>query len=286
MTVVLSAGSDRVSIEPDEGGKIGSLVAGGAERLVTRPAEASPGDTLLWGCFFMAPWVGRIAEGRLPWEEQIHRFPQNFGGHAIHGLVFDKVWAVDDMTTSSIGMSCDLDGAGWPFGGSVYHRIELTPGRLTLTARVEAADRSMPVSVGWHPYFVRPRDGDLNVTVAADHVLETSEDLIPTGRLIPVSGDTDLRRGPALGERRLDHVYAGARGPALVTWPELELRLDFDPPIETVVVYTPPHAACVEPQTAWPDAPALASSAVEGTGMAALDAGEVFMASTTWTWRS
>ncbi|MDQ3963287.1 MAG: hypothetical protein M3277_05145 [Actinomycetota bacterium] len=286
MTVVLSAGSDRVQIEPDEGGKISSLVAGGTERILTRPAEASPGDTLLWGCFFMAPWVGRIAEGRLPWEGQTHQFPQNFGGHAIHGLVFDKVWSVDNMTKSSIAMSCDLVRAGWPFGGTVHHRIDLGAGHLTLTARVEAGDRSMPVSVGWHPYFVRPLEGDLSVTVAADNVLETSEDLIPTGRLIPVSGDTDLRRGRALGERRLDHVYAGARGPARVTWPDLELELEFDQPIETIVVYTPAHAACVEPQTAWPDAPALASSGVEGTGVATLAGGEAFEASTTWTWRS
>jgi aldose 1-epimerase len=285
--IVLSAGGDRVEVDPYDGARLTSFVAGGKERLLNRPPDpSSPDVLLLWGCFFMAPWVGRIADGELPWEGQTHRFPKNFGGHAIHGLVFDKVWSVDDPTETSVAMSADLAAAGWPFDGSVRYRIDLAPGRLTLSARIDAADRSMPVSVGWHPYFARPSEGDLTVTVPADHVLETTEDLIPTGQLIPVAGDTDLREGPALGERRLDHVYAGARSPAIVGWPDLELHLNFDPPIETVVVYTPPHAACVEPQSAWPNAPALHESGTEGTGLTAVAPRDRFEATTTWTWGS
>ncbi|MGH2694086.1 MAG: hypothetical protein ACRDJJ_04645, partial [Actinomycetota bacterium] len=102
--------------------------------------------------------------------------------------------------------------------------------------------------------------------------------------LIPVTGDTDLRQGPALRDRRLDHIYAPARSPAIVAWPDLELRLDFDPPIETVVVYTPPHAACVEPQTAWPNAPTLHESGIDGTGLTTVAPGGTLEATTTWTW--
>lgn len=287
MGIVLSAGRDRVEVDPYDGARLTSLVAGGKERLLNRPPDpTSPDVRLLWGCFFMAPWVGRIADGVLSWDGQTYKFPKNFGGHAIHGLVFDKVWSVEDPNENSVAMSCDLTTAGWPFEGSISYRIDLAPGRLMLAARIEAADRSMPVSVGWHPYFARPSDGDLAVTVAADHVLETTEDLVPTGRLIPVAGDTDLREGPLLAERRLDHVYAGARSPAIVRWPDLELKLHFDPPIETVVVYTPPHAACVEPQSAWPNAPALHESGTDGTGLAPVNPGGSFEATTTWTWGS
>jgi aldose 1-epimerase len=286
MGIVLSAAGDRVEIDPRDGGRLTSLVAGGKERLLAHPPESTAPAALLWGCFFMAPWVGRLAEGTLPWEGRIYRFPQNFGGHAIHGLVFDKEFSVEERTDSSVALNRDLREGGWPFGGSVLYRVELAPGRLTLSARVAASEASMPVSVGWHPYFARPQEGDLSITVNSDHVLETSDDLIPTGRLIPVAGDTDLREGPALGERRLDHVYALARPPAIVAWPDLELKLDFAPPIETIVVYTPPHAACVEPQTAWPNAPALKDAGVDGTGLSTAVPGKPFEAEATWTWET
>jgi aldose 1-epimerase len=211
--------------------------------------------------------------------------PANFGGHAIHGLVFDKKFSVADRTDNSVAMTCDLGAVGWPFGGSLLYRVGFAPRRLTLSARIEAGRaapaRAMPVSLGWHPYFARPHDGDLAVTVTSDHVLETGDDLIPTGRLVPVEGDTDLHRGPVLGDRRLDHVYARARSPAIVTWPDLQLTLHFDPPIETIVVYTPPHAACVEPQTAWPNAPALHASGIDHTGLRTAAPGEAFDATTT-----
>jgi aldose 1-epimerase len=282
--LVLSAGSDRVEVDPRDGARLTSLIAGGRERLLTQPPESTDAAALLWGCFFMAPWVGRLAKGKLPWDGQTYRFPLNFGGHAIHGLVFDKEFAVENQTDTSVVLACDLGAAGWPFGGSVLYRVELATRRLALSARVEGSDVSMPVSIGWHPYFLRPQEGDLSVTVDSDHVLETNDDLIPTGRLIPVDDETDLRRGPVLGERQLDHVFARARPPAIVAWPDLELRLDFVSPIETIVVYTPPHAVCVEPQTAWPNAPALHDAGVRGTGVGTAVAGKPFEAMATWTW--
>lgn len=285
MGVVLSAGDDRVEIDPRDGARLTSLVAGGRERLIAQPPESGAPGALLWGCFLMAPWAGRLAGGTLPWEGRVYRFPQNFGAHAIHGLVFDEEFSVVDQTGASVALARDLGTAGWPFGGSVLYGIELAPRRLTLSARVEASEVPMPVSVGWHPYFARPQEGDLRVTVNSDHVLETSDDLVPSGRLIPVGEETDLRRGPVLGQRRLDHVFAQARPPAIVAWPDLELRVDFAPPIETIVVYTPPHAACVEPQTAWPNAPSLQDAGVGGTGLGAALPGKPFGAAVTWAWR-
>ena len=286
MTVVLQAGDDRVEIDENVGGKITSLVAGGEERIAQPTAEMDPvADVLLWGSFLMIPWAGRLAEGRLPWEGELHHMPQNFGGHAIHGVGFDKPWEVQESTGASAVLALDLGAAGWPFGGTARHRLTLAPNRLDLVAEVEASDGSMPVAAGWHPYFRRPDDGDLAIRVTSDHVLETTPDLIPTGGLTPVEGDTDLREQPVLGDRRLDHVYANVSPPAIVAWPDLELSLNFGDEIATAVVYTPEGKACCEPQSAWPNAPELASGGVEGTGLARLEPGATWRATTTWTWR-
>ena len=78
---------------------------------------------------------------------------------------------------------------------------------------------------------------------------------------------------------------APTTGPAVVRWPDLELRIDYDPTLNTVVVHTPISGVCVEPQTMWPNAPLLASRGVSGTGLRTLAPGERLHASHTWTWR-
>jgi aldose 1-epimerase len=173
----------------------------------------------------------------------------------------------------------------WPFGGEVTHRIELSSGKLQLSARVKAAGRAMPLSLGWHPWFARPPGGDVAVTVPSHSVLVTSDDLIPTGASEPVADDTDLRDGPTLGDRRLDTVFLTPEGPARVSWPDLDLQISVVAPITTIVVYTPEGAACVEPQTAWPDAFRLADMGIGSTGVLTLEAGAEIEVATAFSWR-
>jgi galactose mutarotase-like enzyme len=287
MTVPLSAGNDRAVIDEKVGGKLTSLVAGGVERIAQADAGMDPvTDVLQFGSFLMIPWAGRLDAGRLPWDGEVYELPQNFFGHAIHGVGFDKEWLIEAHSDTAVVLTLDLGAAGWPFGGTASHHIALAPGSLELRAEVVAGSKSMPVAAGWHPYFDRPESGDLSIRVNAENVLETREDLIPTGGLVPVGGDTDLREGPVLGDRRLDHVYANVTGPTVVSWPDLELTQDLGSEISTVVVYTPEGKACCEPQTAWPNAPELEAKGVTTTGLAHLPAGATWSTTTTWTWRT
>ncbi len=284
MTLTLTAGTDSVVVDPQAGGRIASLVAGGAERLVTR--DRSDGGPTMWGCFLMVPFAGRLARGEVPWDGKVERVPTNLGPHAIHGCGFDEAWEVvragDDRCTLTLALPTER----WPFAGRASHHVHLSPGRLGLTAEVQATSASMPLSVGWHPWFRRPDRGDLRVRVQAPATLVTDRDLIPTGDTRPVEGDTDLRSGPVLGQRRLDHVYVEAASPAVVAWPDLELHVGFALPVTTVVVYTPPGAACVEPQSAWPNAVQLEARGVTGTGLIALAPGASVKISTWFAWRS
>lgn len=281
--VTLTAGDDRCEVDLEAGGRLASLVAGRRERLLTRTSEEGLPDVLAWGSFLMAPWVGRLDHGRLPWRGRVFELPVDFQTNAIHGTVKDRAWTVQREDGTSVALSCALDEP-WPFGGRVRQVVTLAPGRLELVAEVIADDQAMPASVGWHPWFARPQDGDVRVRLAATGTLETGDDLVPTGKVDALGSLTDLRDGPPLGERYLDHVYTGVGMPAVIEWPDLTMTVAWDPPIDSVCVHTPARGFCVEPQTAWPDAPGLSARGVQQTGLVVVEPGLPLRARTTWTW--
>jgi aldose 1-epimerase len=280
--VELTSGTTAAQIDPAAGGRIASLVVGGVERILGKPsASARPTS---WGCFPMVPWPGRLADGRIPTADGEVRLEPNHGRSAIHGLGFDAAWTTLDQSDTAVTLSCDLRGRGWPFGGVARQTVRLGSTSLELELEVGEYSRAGPAGLGWHPWFTRPRPGDLRVTLDAQRLLVLDADRIPTGEVRMVTEAEDLRAGPPLGDRRLDHVYVDATGPAIVRWPDLELRIDFEAPLTTVVVHTPETGICVEPQTMWPNAPLLAAGGVSGTGLRTLAPGERMRARHRWTW--
>ena len=282
--IELDQGAVTARIDAAAGGRIVSLVVGDTERIVPKAAGRAGALPTYWGCYPMVPWPGRLEHGRIPTADGEVRVEQNRPPSAIHGLGFDVPWVVVEHTAAKVTMSCELHGRGWPFGGEARQTLQLDPTGLDLELEVGGYTRAGPAGLGWHPWFARPRTGDLEVTVAAGEVLVLDGDLVPTGAVRAVTAREDLRAGPQLGDRRLDHVYVRASGPAVVRWPDLELRLEFGGPLSTVVVHTPERGVCVEPQTMWPNAPLLAARGIPDTGLRTLGPGERLRARHRWTW--
>jgi aldose 1-epimerase len=267
--IELTAGDASATVDVEDGGRLARLRVGGRELLAPPP---SPLDaSIRWGCFLMAPWPGRLAHGRLAWDGRQIQLRRTHGRHAIHGLIHGRSWDLVASTHASADLAIDLRASGWPFAGRVRQSIAIEPGGLRLEASIEA-DEPMPAALGWHPWFDRG-DADPRLTVAGDRVLEV-RGMIPTGRELPVAGSTDLRAGPRLGRRRLDHAYTGVRSPVVIEWPDLRLTVELAPATTTVVVHTPPRAFCVEPQTAWPNALAQPAALAAREGAATLQRGE------------
>ncbi|HYL40555.1 MAG TPA: hypothetical protein VET90_04535 [Candidatus Binatus sp.] len=274
------------AVDLERGGRVASLRVHGLELLVTAPTESD--RSIGWGSFLMAPWPGRLADGRLRWRGSELALPRNHGRHAIHGALFDRPWQLLRATRSACELAAELPRDRWPFGGEVRQSISLRPGALHLSAEV-VAEVPMPAAVGWHPWFRRTIGSDaaggVRLAVQADGRLERLA-MIPTGRVLPLDGPADLRRGPALGRRRLDDIYVAVDGVPRLEWPELTLLFEIAPPLSVLTVYTPRHAVCVEPQTAWPNALALEGANAERAGVALVEPGRPFRAAWTLHWRA
>ena len=142
--VALSAPGVSAVLDLAAGGRLASLVIGGRERLLGRPA---PGDRgIRWGSFLMAPWPGRIAGAAFDWSGRTHRLVANDGPNAIHGVVFDRRWDLVEASTSAARLAIDLGSHGWPLGGSVRQSIRLATDSIELSAEVVAGDEPMPAS--------------------------------------------------------------------------------------------------------------------------------------------
>ena len=144
-------GRTRQLLQPEQGGRIAGLTVAGLELLVTPEV-----DDHNYGAFPMAPWTGRVRDGRFTFDGVDYQLPLNKPPHAIHGTVRDHPWTVDAAGDSSAVLSQELTRP-WPFGGRVVMRFDLAPGALDLTFEVHAGDSAMPAECGWHPWWQRQR---------------------------------------------------------------------------------------------------------------------------------
>ena len=255
-----------VTIDPATGGRIAQVTIGGRPCLFDDPAAGPLG----WGCYPMVPWAGRTAHAEFPWDGETVRLEALMPPHAIHGTGFVQPWDVIDVidviggddgapgAASSVAeLACALD---WPLGGVARQRITLTPGQLRCELSVTAAERSMPVSLGWHPWFRRP--AGLDVDFAA--MYQRGPDGLPTGSMVPVPP------GP------WDDCFVFPGHDPQVRLDGVTITLSSDC-THWVVYDERDYAVCVEPQSAPPNAVHLGVADV-------LAPGATFSRWMTWRW--
>lgn len=227
----------QVLLDPEHGGRLASLRVDGVELLVA--ADDVGGDPMLWGCYPMVPWAGRVREGRFRLDGVEHHLPLDAPPHAIHGTGYRRPWAV--VGPGALRLELDED---WPFGGRADVQASLAGAALHLDLTVTAGATPMPAVIGWHPCFRRRlgRGGAAEPSFAAAAMWERDGSGIPTGALVPVPA------GP------WDDAFADVAEPLRLSWSDaVALTLTASAP--TWVVYDQdPRMVCLEPQSAPPDA--------------------------------
>lgn len=294
--IVLESGRTRATVAPDAGGRLLQLEV--FEGDMWTPLLVAPHDVqllldepLLWACYPMTPWPGRVAHSRFTWKGRAFDLPANDGAHSIHGRAAYLPWVVQEATSHSCQLAIELGPAnGWPFAARVTQDIGVSNAGVSLRLVVASRESaSFPAGAGWHPWFrrdVRPQ-AIPRVRVAADSHHESSLDLIPTGTVTPPSGVADLATGPSIDGLALDDFYGGVTEPLAVQWDDLQLTMRSSANMRHAVVSTrSPRGFCLEPQTCAPDAFNLASRGVPDTGLIIVEPDRPLVAETTWTWKS
>lgn len=233
------------------------------------------------GLPLLAPWANRLSDvwrlGRRTVDLRGRDLHRDDSGLALHGTMIGRAgWELDSVRTGTDRASarfrfdaarCAAVMASFPFAHELVVEFTVTEARVTVATTIAATgDRAVPVSFGWHPYFVLPgatRDR-MRLELPRRHRLVVDERRLPTGAEIAEPAGTvrlagrGFDDGYRLGANRRLVLAAGRR--------RLELALDRN--YDHVQVYTPPGADSIalEPMTAATDALARNATPVIAPG--------------------
>lgn len=214
----------------DEGGRIGQLEVGERALLHHDPS----GGPLTWGCYPMAPWAGRVRDGRFSFDGLGYQLPLNAPPHAIHGTGFVSRWEVLDAGRDYCDLQTELP---WPFGGIATQHLQLDEHGLAAVLTVYATGLAMPAVVGWHPCFRKPQSAELEFRrmYLRDATSITLPELV-TPKPHP-----------------WDDCFVEPLAPLRLHFTGLTVTIASDCD-HWVVFDEPEHLTCVEPQSGPPDA--------------------------------
>lgn len=229
-------------------------------------------ETPMGSGIVMAPWPGRIPEGRWTTEDGVRQqlnITEPGRNCAIHGLLRYTAFTAVEQSDTAVTLSAPvLPQEGYPFNLDVLVRYELTDSGLTVThSVVNHGDVRAPFGLGSHPYL-RVGDvpiEDLVLTVRAKSILPIDDNWMPQTLRPLGSADPPIATGHRIGDgtcniavtdiepvgERNEHTLVAPDGSSLTMWTDLVFGW--------VQMYTPPDfpadptnpklAVAVEPQT-------------------------------------
>jgi len=226
------------------------------------------------GSAFLFPYPNRIrgtlsADGKTlttSWQGHTITLPANNVGkeagaerHAMHGLILKA--KTDDVKEKAIPGGKEVSGTihAGDLGGHWFSKSDLV---ITISLTADAVDATVtaknvgtqaePVSIGWHPYFNFP-SGDrtqvrLQIPASMLARVDNYDNVFPTGQLVPVTGQYDLRKGQPLYKNfyddnwsNLDWKDGSATVNILDAAANYGVRIQgLSPEIKTIQAYAPP----------------------------------------------
>jgi aldose 1-epimerase len=214
--LTLRAGTTEASFLPDLGMLGVSLRQGGEEVLALPGGLDAYRSGHVTGLPLLAPWANRLGGRRYEIAgvavDLTHVDLHDDGtGLPIHGtMTAQHGWKIASTTASSLEARFDYGARpdllrAFPFPHELVLDIEVADRRLQMATTIRATGTErVPISFGWHPYFVLPgsRGDTLLRLPACEHRLLDPRGL-PTGRTEP-----QPEAARPLGDRSFDDLYA------------------------------------------------------------------------------
>jgi aldose 1-epimerase len=162
------------------------------------------------------PFPNRINSGKYAFNEKEYQLNVNFPheDNAIHGLIFNSVFEINNKKESDSGAVLVLDYTpkeerqGYPFKYklSIEYSFGFQNG-LKISTTVENIDNvDIPVGHGWHPYFtLKSAVDELLFEFPSTKSYEVSEKMIPTGT---TSNYTNYNKSTKISTDSFDTCFA------------------------------------------------------------------------------
>lgn len=161
---------------------------------------------------FLFPFPNRIEKGQYTYQDQQFQLDINDQeyGHALHGLVYDKTFLINDIITKNdtvdIKLSYSSDGTlkGFPFQFLFDINYSITPsGSLTISCNVKNnGNKSFPFGIGWHPYFKADKIYKCFLESSTLKTFFTDDNKIPLE-----ATSSDLEEITLIDQLNFDHSY-------------------------------------------------------------------------------
>lgn len=214
-------------------------------------------------------YAGRISQGGFVLEGKRYPIYAKDGVHLHGGKIGfgKKYWKIEKVHDGEepfvrlTYLSVDME-EGYPGNLQVSVTYKLSGNVLHIDHRA-TTDKTTVVNLTNHSYF-RLDDADkiddYELQLNCSQVLETQENLLPTGKLLPVKNSKyDFQKRRKIGESRLDDPLVIGKNSNIVGYVYSEksgISMQVITNQPAVVVYTPPEfaAICFETQN-YPDAP-------------------------------
>jgi len=213
----------------------------------------------------LSPFPNRIKDGSYNWNGKTYQLALNHAaeGHAIHGLVFDKYFAVEALESSETSAKAIVvyhylgENQAYPFAYALSLTLTFdAKGLHLLTEVTNNTDENIPFGLGWHPYFSTGTPVDQwEVSLPTNKVYAVDGRMIPTGQAEDYS---EFRTAKTFGATQLDTCFS-AGGEGVTTIVDGDIRLAIHQNVNEygfLQVYSPADrlSLAIEPMTCAPDA--------------------------------
>lgn len=246
----------------------------------TSPEDAGANLTAGFRGAKLSPFVCRLRNGAYSFDGTSYKVGRYyFGEHAIHGLLYNAVFSVKEISatyhSASVVLAYDYPGndPGFPFPYRMQIDWTLVAGgRLhSVTSVINRHTSPIPIADGWHPYFaLGDTIDDCVLTFNCRQRLAYDEDLMPAGGFVP---DERFLKGCHLANVALDTAFVpeqGEKASCTLHNSKLRLTVEAGENYPYLQFYTPPgrKSIAIENLSSAPD------SFNNGVGAMVLSAGE------------
>ncbi|RCV86191.1 aldose 1-epimerase [Billgrantia montanilacus] len=255
MAIRLDNGRLQLVVAPELGGcvvRFDALTAAGPLPLF-RPGSEAGHDPNKMGLYPLLPWSNRISGGGFDWRGRHYSLAANLAGESlpIHGDGWQRPWQVEHQGQTELRLGlCSSWQPPFDYRAVLTYRLE--EGSLTVELMLtHLGDIPAPYGLGLHPWF--PRSANVRLEAPADGVWEVDVAQLPTRWHRLEAGDPwSYSTAASLPAGRIDNLFTGWNGQALLNWPERGIALDVTtlPNLSRYLLFSPGEDAdffCFEP---------------------------------------